>query len=71
MTEGSDSNSLTADTEMTDSTVWADSFCLSELEHLSHELANKGPQQSEVELRLVGTENLVLLQSCSLVTCKV
>lgn len=52
LTEFSDSNSLAAETDATDSSsLWADSMCLSELEHLSRELANKGPEQSEIELR--------------------
>ena len=52
-TEVSDTSSF-LEGDSADSNSWSDSNCLSELEQLSHELANKGPQQAEVELRCVG-----------------
>ena len=51
-TEVSDTSSF-LEGDSADSNSWCDSTCLTELEQLSHELANKGPQQAEVELRSV------------------
>ncbi|ELT93270.1 hypothetical protein CAPTEDRAFT_227272 [Capitella teleta] len=49
-TEVSDTSSF-MEGDSADSSSISDSNCLSELEQLSHELANRGPHQSEVELR--------------------
>ena len=51
-TEVSDTSSALGDVETGETTSLVNgSAGLSELEQLSHELANKGPPQSEVELR--------------------
>ena len=52
-TEQSDTSSALGELDGYDSVSWSDSLCLSELEQLSLELANKGAPQSEVELRWV------------------
>ncbi len=50
-TDTSDNSSTHGDPDMSDSNGPADALCLSELERVSQELANKGPTQSEHELR--------------------
>ncbi len=52
-TEQSDTSSFPGETESGDSSSWSETLGLSELEQVSAELANKGPAQSELELRLV------------------
>ena len=49
--EFSESSSSVMGEEIPESTSYMDLVSLTQLEQLSHELANRGPRQSEVELR--------------------
>ena len=50
-TEVSDTSSALGEMELSDNSGSSDTLCLSALEQLTQELANKGPPQSELELR--------------------
>ena len=65
-TEQSDTSGGSGPGEMEsiDSNSWGDALCLSELEQVTQELANKGPQQSEVQLRLVVLFDLFFCLIC-------